>query len=109
MSGNITNRVEFKEYVKKYPVIIVKFTSDWCGPCKKVSPYIDKLMAKYYNINYLVVDVDEGRDVASYLKIRSIPTLVSYINNGDVHQFLSSSSPDDVAAFFKKTNTYTIK
>ena len=69
MSGNITNRVEFKEYVKQHPVIIVKFTSDWCGPCKKVSPYIDKLMAKYYNINYLVVDVDEGRDIASYLKL----------------------------------------
>tara|TARA_Y100001935_G_C16832345_1_gene280011 strand:+ start:170 stop:499 length:330 start_codon:yes stop_codon:yes gene_type:complete len=109
MSGNIKNRAEFKEYVKKHPVIIVKFTADWCGPCKKVAPHIYNLMAKYYDINYLVVDVDEARDISSYLKIRSIPTLVSFINNGDIHEFLSSSSLDDITAFFKKTNAYCPK
>lgn len=101
----LNTRQELKEHVKKHEVVIVKFKAEWCGPCKRVAPHIDKLMEKYNKINYVVVDVDDGSNIASYLKIRSIPTIISYVN-GDIHEFLSSSDEGEITAFFMKTNGY---
>ena len=101
----LKTRQELKEHVKKHEVVIVKFTADWCGPCRRVAPHIHSLMETYNKINYVVVDVDEGSNIASFLKIRSIPTIISYIN-GDIHEILPSSDENEITKFFAKTNGY---
>ena len=65
-------------------------------------------METFNKINYVEVDVDDGSNIASYLKIRSIPTIVSYVN-GDIHEILSSSNTSDITTFFVKTNQYVGK
>ena len=104
----LTTKAELKQHVKQHSVVIVKFKAEWCGPCKKIEPLVHTLMKQYSKINYVVVDVDDGSNIASYLKIRSIPTIVSYLD-GDIHEILSSSNPTDIQNFFIKTNTYTSK
>jgi thioredoxin 1 len=104
----LTTRSELKIHVKKHPVVIVKFKAEWCGPCKKIEPLVYNLMNQYDKINYVVVDIDDGSNIASYLKIRSIPTMVSYLD-GDIHEILSSSNPTDIQNFFMKTNSHTLK
>lgn len=101
----LTTRAELKAHVQRHPVVIVKFKAEWCGPCKKIEPHVENLMQIYDKINYVVVDVDDGSNIASYLKIRSIPTIVSYLD-GDIHEILSSSNPSDIQQFFMKTNSY---
>ena len=104
----LKTRQELKNHVKNHEVVIVKFKAEWCGPCKKVSPHIKTLMETFNKINYVEVDVDDGSNIASYLKIRSIPTIISYVN-GDIHEILSSSNTSDITAFFVKTNQYVAK
>ena len=104
----LKTRQELKNHVKNHEVVIVKFKAEWCGPCKKVAPHIKTLMETYNKINYVEVDVDDGSNIASYLKIRSIPTIISYVN-GDIHEILSSSNTSDIATFFVKTNQYVAK
>ena len=99
----LKTRAELKNHVKKHDVVIVKFKAEWCGPCKKVEPHIKTLMETFKKINYVEVDVDEGSNIASYLKIRTIPTIISYVN-GDIHEILSSSNQTDITNFFMKTN-----
>jgi thioredoxin 1 len=108
MVVQLKTRDELKSFVKKHDVVIVKFKAEWCGPCKRISPYVSELMDHYKKITYVEVDVDEGGNIASYLKIRSIPTMVSYID-GDIHDILSSSSAEDISKFFEKTNSYVKK
>ena len=104
----LKTRQELKNHVKNHEVVIVKFKAEWCGPCKKVAPHIKTLMETYNKINYVEVDVDDGSNIASYLKIRSIPTIISYVN-GDIHEILSSSNTSDITTFFVKTNKYVAK
>lgn len=104
----LKTRQELKNHVKNHDVVIVKFKAEWCGPCKKVAPHIKTLMETFNKINYVEVDVDDGSNIASYLKIRSIPTIVSYVN-GDIHEILSSSNTSDITTFFVKTNQYVGK
>lgn len=104
----LKTRQELKNHVKNHEVVIVKFKAEWCGPCKKVAPHIKTLMETFNKINYVEVDVDDGSNIASYLKIRSIPTIISYVN-GDIHEILSSSNTTEITNFFVKTNQYVAK
>ena len=99
----LTSRAELKEYVKNNKVVIVKFKAEWCGPCKNIEPMTKQLMEVHNDIKYAIVDVDDGSGIASYLRIRTIPTMVSYLD-GDINEFLTSSNQQDIVDFFNKTS-----
>lgn len=55
---------------------ILHFTAEWCNPCKKIKPIIEKYTQEHSDINYIQIDVDEKFDVAQEYGVMSIPTLV---------------------------------
>lgn len=56
---------------------IVDFYADWCGPCKKVGPILEKLAQEYDGkLKIYKVNVDEERALATAFQIRSIPALL---------------------------------
>lgn len=59
----------------------VKFTADWCGPCKKQQPNIDKMEQEFQNVQFLSVDVDTFPNLAQKYAVKSLPTL-ALIKNG---------------------------
>ena len=77
---HLENREDFRELLKKERAVIVKAGAGWCGPCKQITPYFDEYTESYLNNKFIVVklDVDSGNDLASYLKIKSIPQLFYY-------------------------------
>ena len=62
---------------------IVDFYADWCGPCRKVGPIMEKL-ANEYDGKLMVykVNVDKEKDLAAAFQIRSIPTVLFIPKNG---------------------------
>lgn len=66
---------EFK-FKGKTPAI-VDFYADWCGPCRKVGPIMEKL-AKDYDGKLAVykVNVDKEKDLAAAFQVRSIPMVL---------------------------------
>ena len=64
--------------------VFVDFYADWCGPCKMMSPVIDKLAEEYEGkIKVGKVNVDENSDLAVKYGIMSIPNMV-FFKNGEV-------------------------
>lgn len=56
---------------------IVKFTAEWCGPCRVMKPILKEVANEYENkINIYEVDVDEEQEIASAFGIRSIPSMI---------------------------------
>ena len=65
-------------YIGDKPAI-VDFYASWCGPCKMLSPIMEKLSKKYEDkVNFYKIDVDESSDLANTLKIKGIPTLIFF-------------------------------
>ena len=64
------------EYKGKLPAII-DFYADWCGPCRKVAPILEKL-AQEYDGKLLVykINVDEEKALAGAFQVRSIPMVL---------------------------------
>lgn len=72
----IKNEEEFNEVIKKDKVVI-DFYAEWCGPCKMLSPILDKV-SKEMSLDTYKVNVDEVEDVARQYGIMSIPTVMIF-------------------------------
>lgn len=68
-------------YVGDKPCII-DFYADWCGPCRKLKPTLEKLAREYKGRIYVyAIDVDHNKILASAFRVQSIPmTLVVPMN-----------------------------
>ena len=65
--------------------MVVDFWATWCGPCKKVGPYIEELAEQYADQAIIgKVDVDENDELALRFGIRNIPTLLFFKDGSDV-------------------------
>ena len=63
-------------YKGKLPAII-DFYADWCGPCRRVAPLMEKF-AKEYDGKLLVykINVDQEKDLATAFQVRNIPMVL---------------------------------
>ncbi len=66
----------FNEIVSQDKPVLLDFYADWCGPCQKLLPTIEKLAEKYEN-DFVIrkVNVDTNPALAQQFKVRSIPAL----------------------------------
>lgn len=72
---------EFDEKVlKNEKTVIVDFYAEWCGPCKMLSPLIEKVSADHQDVEFFSVDIDENPNLAADLAIEGVPTLVRFKN-----------------------------
>ena len=60
--------------------VLVDFFAPWCGPCKMLSHVIEELAEKADGYYVFKVDTDKLSDVAASFNIRSIPTVIGFIN-----------------------------
>lgn len=64
--------------------MVIDFWATWCGPCKKIGPYIEELAEKYAEQAIVgKVDVDDNDELAMRFGVRNIPTVL-FIKNGEV-------------------------
>jgi len=92
----------FKAVMKQNGVSVIKAGATWCGPCKRIAPEVDKIYLQLSsNIQVYHIDVDECPDIAGLLRIRKLPTFISFVG-GDKMDILESSKIDEIQRFFKK-------
>ncbi|KAI9126358.1 hypothetical protein K1719_002779 [Acacia pycnantha] len=57
-------------------LMVLDFTATWCGPCKMMDPIIKDFAAKYADVEFIKIDVDELMEVASEFKVQAMPTFI---------------------------------
>jgi thioredoxin 1 len=83
MALHITD-ANFKEVLANNAVVVVDFGAAWCGPCKSLSPVIDKIATAYEGRAAVgKVDIEESPETTEEFAIRSVPTIL-FFKNGEM-------------------------
>ena len=91
--ANYVDKSEFDKLLAEKDLLVADYTATWCGPCRVVSPLIDKLAAEYRDRATVVkVDVDQNKDNAKKYGIRSIPAVLVF-KNGELVESLFGTKP----------------
>lgn len=91
---------EFEEKVMKSDKkVLVDFYASWCGPCKMLSPVIEKLSENDDTYNYYKMDIDNALEISKKYGIMSIPTLLVFENGEVKDSSLGFLSMDELKKF----------
>lgn len=82
--------------------VVVDFYATWCGPCRTLSPRLDKTAASYTNnIKFVKVNLDEAPELARTYQIEAIPTLLFFRNGKLADRLVGLPSDDELESRLK--------
>jgi len=100
---NISQEQWEQEVVNSDKPVFVDFWATWCGPCKIISPIVEELAKEYEGkVDFVKVDVDQNRELASKYNIFSIPTLAIFRNGQVVAQTAGAASKESIRTYIDK-------
>jgi len=102
---NVTE-AEFNDQVieaSERKLIVVDFWAPWCGPCKQLTPILEKIISKSGDkITLVKINIDENQQIAAQLRIQSIPTVYAFKDKQIVNAFQGVIPEGQIIEFIEK-------
>ena len=83
--------------------IVVDFWAPWCGPCKTLGPALEaEVKATNGKIKMVKVDIDQNQNLASQMRIQSIPAVFAFVDGQPIDGFMGAKAPSELKVFVEK-------
>ncbi|GAA6010856.1 hypothetical protein JCM11491_004568 [Sporobolomyces phaffii] len=79
--------------------VLVDFYADWCGPCRFLTPVLEKVVTDDTGVDLMKVDTEQEFELAQKYKIRSLPTVMAFKNGQVIGQFIGAQQEGGVRKF----------
>ena len=88
-----------EEVIKADKTVLVDFYADWCGPCKMMSPIVDKIAEEESDkVKVCKINVDDEPELASRYDVMSIPTLIFFKNGNISDKVIGLTSKEEIVS-----------
>jgi putative thioredoxin len=83
--------------------VLVDFWAPWCGPCKQLTPILEKAVrAAKGKVKLAKMNIDEHPAVAGQMGIQSIPAVIAFVNGQPADGFMGALPESQVVAFLER-------
>ena len=83
--------------------VVVDFWATWCGPCKQLTPILEKVIAESKGaVKLAKIDIDKNQTLAQQLRIQSVPTVYGFSGGRPVDAFQGAQPESQVKEFVSK-------
>jgi putative thioredoxin len=90
------------EESKRQPVL-VDFWAPWCGPCKQLTPVLEKAVkAAKGKVKLVKMNIDEHQAIPGQMGIQSIPAVIAFVNGQPADGFMGALPESQVVAFLER-------
>lgn len=90
------------EESRRQPVL-VDFWAPWCGPCKQLTPILEKVVrAAKGKLKLVKMNIDEHPTIPGQMGIQSIPAVIAFVNGQPADGFLGALPESQVVAFIER-------
>lgn len=101
-SGDANFIEDVIEASKTMPVI-VDFWAPWCGPCRQLTPALEKAVkAEGGKVKLVLVNIDENQAVAGQLRVQSVPTVYAFVDGQPVDGSMGAQPESEIKKFIGK-------
>ena len=86
----------FDKVIRSAKIVVVDFNATWCGPCRKLGPYLERMAESYKSdgVSFFSVDIDQHRELVEELDIPSIPDVRIYLDGNPVDKVVGCEPID---------------
>ena len=83
-------------------LIVVDFWAPWCGPCKQLTPVLEKIINGSDKVTLVKINIDENQQIATQLRIQSIPTVYAFKDKQISNAFQGVLPEKQIIEFIEK-------
>lgn len=88
---DVTSTTFENQVLKGKLPVLVDFWAPWCGPCRIVSPALEKLSSEYTNkLKLTKLNVDDNQEIAAQFDVRGIPCMIIFNKGHELDRIIGA-------------------